>query len=272
MNSHPEFKLHFLDYWRVIRIRLGLVILVFLLVVITAGICTYLAPRQYKSFATIEVQPDMTSVRIFENQNGPPGNNDPQFSQTQFQIILTKGVLYPVIARLNLQSKWAFKGEPLPTETAYNRLRGMLTLEQFRNTNLIQINVDSADPQEAALLANTIADVYMKQRIAEQQNIVSKGLEQLRDEVKRKEEDLSQAYAEASRLRTQANIVDPNPESLDSGGKVEDSSVITNQEKVNEIRSQVATLRSRVAELDRLKSEDLMRAAGQLNLNDSIIE
>jgi polysaccharide biosynthesis transport protein len=47
---------------------------------------------------------------------------------------------------------------------------------------------------------------------------------------------------------------------------------MSNQEKVNDIKSQVATLQSRVAQLDQLKSEDLMRAAGQLNLNDPIIE
>jgi capsular exopolysaccharide synthesis family protein len=73
-------------------------------------------------------------------------------------------------------------------------------------------------------------------------------------------------------LRTESNIVDPNPDSLDNAGRVEDSSVMSNQEKVNDIKSQVATLRSRVAQLDQLKSEDLMRAAGQLNLNDPIIE
>jgi capsular exopolysaccharide synthesis family protein len=261
-----------LDYWRVVRVRLGLVILVFVVVVITAGICTYLQPRQYKSFTTIEAQPEMTPVRIFENQTAPRASNDQKFSQTQFQIIMRKGMLYPVIDRLNLQSKWGSDGAELPKETTYNKLRTMLTLEEVRNTNLIQINVYSTDPEEAAVLANTIADVYMEQRIAEQQAIVAKGLDQLRNEVKQKEEAVSQAYTEASKLRTDANIMDPNPESLEGASRVEDSSVMTNQEKVNEARSQVATLRSRVAELDRLKSEDLMRAAGLLNLNDPIIE
>ena len=37
----------FLDYWRVIRVRFGIVLLSFLLVVITAGITTYFQPRKY---------------------------------------------------------------------------------------------------------------------------------------------------------------------------------------------------------------------------------
>ena len=273
MENSQDSKLHFLDYWRVIRVRLGLVILVFLLVVIAAGVATYFLPRKYNSFATIEVEPEMTPVRIFDNQTGSQHEvNDPKFIQTQFQIIMRKGVLYPVIDRLDLQRKWGSNSEPLPKEVANKRLLGMLSLQEVRNTNLIQIDVYSTDPQEAALLANTIANVYMEQRIAEQQSLVSKGLDQMLDDVKKQEEAVSQAYMEASRLRTESNIVDPNPDSLDNSGRVEDSSVMSNQEKVNDARSQVATLQSRVAELDRLKSEDLMRAAGQLNLNDPIIE
>jgi polysaccharide biosynthesis transport protein len=271
MNTPQEAKLHFLDYWRVVRIRLGLVALIFLLVVITVGVTTFLMPKEYMAFATIEVEPDMNPVRIF-NDSTARVYNDPKFTQTQFQIITRKGVLYPVIQRLDLQKKWARQGEPLPLEIAYNKLHSMMQLTEVRNTNLIQINVYSTDPQEAALLANTIAQQYMEQRVSESQTIISKGLDQLRDEVAQKEKAVNEAYAEASRLRTEAGIIDPNPDSIDSSGRVEDSTVISSQEKVNESKSQVATLQSRVEQLDRLKSEDLMRAAGLLNLNDPILE
>jgi polysaccharide biosynthesis transport protein len=271
MNTPQEAKLHFLDYWRVVRIRLGLVALIFLLVVITVGVTTFLMPKEYMAFATIEVEPDMNPVRIFTDST-TRAYNDPKFTQTQFQIITRKGVLYPVIQRLDLQKKWARQGEPLPLEIAYNKLHSMMQLTEVRNTNLIQINVYSTDPQEAALLANTIAQQYMEQRVSESQTIISKGLDQLRDEVVQKEKAVNDAYAEASRLRTEAGIIDPNPDSIDSSGRVEDSAVISSQEKVNESKSQIATLRSRVEQLDRLKSEDLMRAAGLLNLNDPILE
>ena len=48
-NAVQEAKLHFLDYWRVIRLRLPIIVLTFLLVVITAGVTTYFLPRQYQS-------------------------------------------------------------------------------------------------------------------------------------------------------------------------------------------------------------------------------
>jgi succinoglycan biosynthesis transport protein ExoP len=274
MDHSLDVKLHFLDYWRIIRIRLGLVFLVFLLVFGTVAVVTYFMPREYSSFATIELQPDMTSVRIFDNQPDAKNNPlyDPKFVATQFQIITRKGVLYPVIDQLDLQKKWGANGQSLPKEIAYNILQGKLSLQEVRNTTLIQITVFSIEPAEAALLANTIAQVYMNQRIAERQEIVANGLEQLRDEVKKQESAVNEAYAEASKLRTENGISDPNPDSLDNSMRVEDSSVLANQAKVDQTQSEVATLRSRVEQLDQLKREDLMRAAGLLNLNDPIIE
>src|SRR5690348_5737457 len=128
MTSSNEAKLHFLDYWRVVRVRLGLVILIFLLVALTAGVISFISPKQYKSFATIEVQPDMTPVRIFENQQAT-APADPKFTQTQFQIIMRKGVLYPVIDQLNLCQRWGTPGSPLPQESAYAHLIRLMSLQ-----------------------------------------------------------------------------------------------------------------------------------------------
>ena len=99
----------------------------------------------------------------------------------------------------------------------------------------------------------------MEQRLARGHTILN-SLEQLRDEVK-KNETSSTTYAEASKLRTQVNLIDPNPDSLGVSVRygVEDSNVITNQEKVNEEKNQVAMLRSKAEQLAGMQWEDLMR-------------
>jgi len=197
-------------------------VLIFLLVVITVGIITYFTPREYMSFATIEVEPNMQPVRIFADSvsTEEAAVTDPKFTKTQFEIIMRKGVLYPVIQRLELEKRWAREGQPLTREQAYAKLQGMLQLTEVRNTNLIQIDVYSTDPYEASLLANTVATEYMEQRISEAQAIMEKGLAQMRDEVTQKERAVNDAYAEASRLRTEAGIIDPNPDSFDAGSRV----------------------------------------------------
>ena len=53
-----ETKLHFLDYWRIIRIRKTVILAVFLLVVITATLVTFILPEAYSSTARIKVERD----------------------------------------------------------------------------------------------------------------------------------------------------------------------------------------------------------------------
>ena len=47
MTDSTEAKLHFLDYWRVVKLRLGLILLTFFLVMVTAGVYVFFIPRQY---------------------------------------------------------------------------------------------------------------------------------------------------------------------------------------------------------------------------------
>ena len=58
MNEPSEVKLHFLDYWRVVKLRFGLILLVFFLVMVTAGVTVKFLPREYLSTATMEVKQD----------------------------------------------------------------------------------------------------------------------------------------------------------------------------------------------------------------------
>ena len=58
MTENNEAKLHFLDYWRVIKLRVGLILLTFFLVMVTAGVTTYFLPRQFLSRVRMEVKQD----------------------------------------------------------------------------------------------------------------------------------------------------------------------------------------------------------------------
>ena len=60
----PEIKLHFLDYWRIIRIRKTVILAVFLLVVITATLVTFILPESYASMARIKVERDQSDISV----------------------------------------------------------------------------------------------------------------------------------------------------------------------------------------------------------------
>src|SRR6266478_4777103 len=89
----PEVKLHFLDYWRIVRIRKTVILAVFLLVVLTTTAVTYILPKSYMSAVKIRVEKNSTDV---DPMGGAKSLNvfDPFFIQTEFEVIQSKTVLY----------------------------------------------------------------------------------------------------------------------------------------------------------------------------------
>src|SRR3954463_16643825 len=115
MNDSNEVKLHFLDYWRVIKLRMGLILLTFFLVVVTAGVTTYFLPKEYLSKVTMEVKMD-NSGPVNVTGGGMQRTYDPQFVATQFQILQKTEILYPVIDKLELVKEYSPPGQRLPLQ------------------------------------------------------------------------------------------------------------------------------------------------------------
>src|SRR5580692_7657980 len=105
----PEAKLHFLDYWRIIRIRKTVILAVFLLVVITATIVTFILPEQYSSKARIKVERDSTDVAGVDGRPNYAGVYDPYFIQTEFEVIQSERILDKVVDELHLNEVWQKK-------------------------------------------------------------------------------------------------------------------------------------------------------------------
>jgi len=105
-QQQPETKLHFLDYWRIIRIRKTVILAVFLLVVITTTAVTFILPESFMSMARIEVAKDVTDISpLLQSQQGT--GYDPYFLQTEFEKIRSQMVLKEVIENLKLNDVWS---------------------------------------------------------------------------------------------------------------------------------------------------------------------
>lgn len=270
-SAAQEAKLHFLDYWRVIRLRLPIIVLAFLLVVVTAGVTTYFLPRQYQSNVIIEVEQNEQKIRIFsEGFQGGMGM-DPRFATTQFQIIQRKEMLYPVIDALNLVQKWAEEYGIRTKEQAYFKLRSMIDVREVRNTNLLQISVESTNPQEASDLANTIAQEYQRKRIDEQQKMLSRSLATLEDEVSKQRAKVQEASDEMSRIRTELGITDLNPDSMEDPMQAQEKLLLDQEALVNDARIKASTLRTKYDQIEKLSGEDLMRSLPTLEIEDQTI-
>src|SRR6185436_10660705 len=154
-----ETKLHFLDYWRIIRIRKTVILAVFLLVVITATLVTFILPESFSSTARIKIERDQSDISSMTERPWA-GTYDPYFIQTEFEVIQSEVILGNVIQDLDLNKKWGQKfanGETLKKTETMTLLKSRMDLRPVRNTSLIEIRVFSDRPDEAAKLANAIA-------------------------------------------------------------------------------------------------------------------
>src|SRR3984885_14160609 len=269
MNASPDAILH-LDHWRINRGRIGLAIFVFLLSLGGAVIFSYFGPQNYIASATIEVQTDNTRQTVVEGSSAD-STKDPKFEEGQLQDAFSHDVLDPVIRRLDLRTKWSENGAELLLENAYDKLRHTVVLEVLAPHSIL-LSVQGISPQEATLLANTIAQEYVNEQTFQQQVAIKKEADQLQDQVRRKETIVSNLFAEAARLRTAAGYIDPNPDSSDTSLRTEEFTSPATEEKVNEAQAIIANLKSRLDALDRLKSDNLGEATGLLNLNDPVLE
>ena len=138
MAHTEETKLHFLDYWRVIRVRWVLILPAFFLVLLTAAVVTYFQPREFQSSIFIEVKSTAQNMRIFSQADSNLPIHDPTLAPTVYQVIQRTGVLYPVIEDLKLQDRWTRGGNRPTRDQAYNRLRSKLDVDEVRDESEIQ--------------------------------------------------------------------------------------------------------------------------------------
>ena len=272
MAQTDEVKLHFLDYWRVIRIRWVLVLLAFLLVLITAAIFTYFQPREYQSSVFVEVKSTAENPRIFGQGDPNQPIHDPQLAPTVYQVIQRTGILYPVIEQLALQDKWGRDGRRPSREVAYQMLRNKLDVDEVRNTDLLQISVFDSNPQLAAEIANKIVSVYQDRRVQEEKEILNRAVTAMNEEVGKQQKRVEDAGIEMAKIRDEEHIIDLNPEGTEDSQAPVNSMVVKQETEVNEADTKVATLSNKLEQIENLKGDDLMRMLPTLDVQDPTVQ
>ena len=270
MDDNNEVKLHFLDYWRVIKLRMGLILLTFFLVMVTAGVYVAFLPREFYSRVSIEIKPDNFKGVEAMNYAGS-SRADPQFISTQFSNLRKNTILYPVIEKLDLISKFSPAGSRMPQSWVARVLDKSMNVQETRNTSNIEIGVYHTDKQLAADIANTIAIVYRDQRIEEVKSAAQKTLAEMKDELENKQIDTQKLYKEASTIRQEEKINDQDPESANVIVTWGDKNTQISESIVAEKRNLVEMLTNQLERIEQLKPEELMEALRTLNIEDQTI-
>ncbi len=273
MAEQPEVSLHFTDYWRVIKNRWPIVITVFILVVASAYFYSQSLDKIYGASAVVKVDRVNPDLNVFQQtQEG----FDAIFFQTEFELIQSRKVLDRVIEQMSLRSRWGERYSApngvLDTQQAYNMLRGRhLQARPYRNTKLIEILAFSTDPQEAADIANTVAQQYEIYRLDEIRSRSESGLTTLKEEVEKQQEVVMRARNRVEELRRDLQL-DLTPGS--AAGNIATLQEIELQRKEAMLTEARADAMSRKVRLERVRNltiEELESALPTLGLEDSTV-
>jgi len=215
--------------WRI----LGFSIIVTLL---TIMVSLTLVPK-YVATATLLIEAEQAKAVSFQEIYGLDSNKK-EYYQTQFEVIKSDSIAREVITKLDLKSHSDFIGKPSaigefksfvkkslpflnkkdttvysPQEQAERKMIGLLaafrsrlTVSPISKTQLVRVSFESSDPKLAALVANTVGEVYIESQIRAKMGITQQAsswlntrLAQLRIQLDNSEERL-QAYREKQKL------------------------------------------------------------------------
>ena len=176
------------------------------------GLWLLVSPAQYRATARIEINSDPMDVQA----HGQNFSYDPYFIQPEFEILQSQVVLGRVVNSLNLNVEWGKKyagGVMLTTNESVAILKQHLNLAIVRNPKLIEISFTSDDPNEAARIANAIAEAYQDYRLEKRNQETLKGIQVLTDDYRAEEQLIKTKQEKLDQLRKELNV--PNPEPID---------------------------------------------------------
>ena len=258
----PEIKLHFLDYWRIIRIRKTVILAVFLLVSLTTTLVTFILPEAFSSTAVISVEKDSADVAgLGERAYG--GGYDPYWLQTEFEKIQSKPILNTVIKNLNLGREWARKFKEttdLRPEVSYAILKGQLDIHQSRNTSLIEIRVFSEDKVEAATIANEIAKVYAESRSLKRMRLTQGGIDVLKKQWSQQDEQVRTKQKEVDEIKDRLKISESDASGNGAGTTLEPETLRRLMANLIEGKAQYESMNTLNTKLKTMSRVDLKKA------------
>ena len=205
-TDQQKSTLHFLDYWRVIRSRKELILAVAFLVVLTGTVYTLLLPNIYAASSRILVSEDSPEINPFALHQNYGTSYNPYFLRTQFEILTSKPILNEVIYLLNLQNEWGKNDEVLPRDIALKILKNSLSVFQQLDTSLIVINCKRDNPDEAADIANEVAQVYRDSRLELASSNARAAIDKIEESLSEQRQRVAVAEENIQKIREDLNI------------------------------------------------------------------
>jgi len=253
------------QFFRILRARWLLALGVMgLLVVVTMGICLWL-PKSYKATASVmvDLKPDPVA-----GMAGNVGLQSATLMATQIDIITSPALATRVARQIGMdnnddvRAQWlkATKGKGDYLTWVGEFIGQSLEVKPSRESNIIDINYTSVDPQFAAVLANAFAKAYMDSSV------------QFRVDPARQYYSFFEERAKLARDKLEAAQVKLAQAQKARGIVATDERLDAENARLNDLSAQIVSLRAAQADTS-VRSATANKSADQMQdvLNNSLI-
>ena len=175
----------------------------FVLVVTGTMIWTFTQTPIYRATAVLEVAKEDTKLPTIQNAVGADMFDD-QYFNTQQMILQSRTLCEQAIDSLSPdQRQQILPGAGADTDFA-GVLQDALSVNPVRGSRLIEIHVDHANPQVAALLANAVAHQFIKKHLEKRMSASTEAVRWLRQQIEGYQQQVQQ-----TRLGTNVGLAHP---------------------------------------------------------------
>jgi capsular exopolysaccharide synthesis family protein len=210
----------------------------------------YLQTPEYRAAAMVQIEPPTPTFLSVTDALVGGGNywQNADFYNTEFKVLRSKGLGEKVVEKLKLKDRSPFKEALDPGGLFMSHV----SIDPVPESRLVLIQVTHHNPVEAALWANTLADVYVDQTVAKRVEAARKAYDWLQERLAATQQTMREAQDRLFKSYQTQDLFVPE-------GSV--SAVSASITKLNE--DHIAAQARRIALEAALKQADQMRARGQ---------
>ena len=208
-------------YWDILSRRRWEVLSVVLVVLTIVTIYSFKMKPVYQATARLEIDAETPQIQSLKDlsENMPI---DDTFLQTQVKVIQSDNLAWETIQQLGLANNPEFasvresaKGKETDSRTMRGRLMrefdADVGVDLVRNTQMVEVNFESTDPNLAAQVANTLVNNYIEYDFHKKYDATRQAsgwMEQQLDELKAKVEKSQAALVDYERANSIVNVSD----------------------------------------------------------------
>ncbi len=168
-----------------------------------AAVASFKATPMYKATAQIEIEKEDVKLLSFQEVVQVDTTNIDYYN-TQYKILKSRSLAEQVAAKL------AKNGNPQGANLTRDAVLRMTKIEPVRNSRLVDVIAESPFPDQAARVANTLAEAYIQQDLNKKIESIRIAAEKLQEELTKAKTKVDDSEKEFTSYKEQNNIVSLN--------------------------------------------------------------